>query len=79
MRVLFSTVSYGLAPRLRTSSRLPREVPPAFFGTMGSVGGHPGTRTRWPLGICRAALRRISCARNVTVTEAIPVIIGGGF
>ena len=41
--------------------------------------GHPGTRTRWPLGICRAALRRISCARNVTVTEAIPVIIGGAF
>jgi len=39
------------------------------------------TREQEPLalGICRAALLRISCARNVTVTEAIPVTIGGGF
>jgi hypothetical protein len=43
------------------------------------LGADVKQEPRWPLGICRAALRRISCARHVTVTGVIPVIIGGAF
>ena len=42
-------------------------------------GGHLRAEFKLAFRICRAALRRISCARNVTVTGVIPVIIGGAF
>jgi hypothetical protein len=42
-------------------------------------GRAAGNKNPLAFRICRAALRRISCARNVTVTGVIPVIIGGAF